>query len=124
MNYYEHRKHAIKSQGLTSDEMADDLYYRIISRFLSGYEDGEFGDSLQAYNICREYYDAINESGMDRFLDRIYDTLKVILEPAQRFNGHPINKGDKITILTVPEDNADPEFPLTLYVGIVEGEDI
>ena len=107
---------------LTPEELADACFYQIISTLFEAWIDTCPQDFSMEYDLCRDFDTAIREScGYDAFLDRLYDYMCFVLEPARRFNGHRVEATNMIKIITILTDNgSDKDCPVTITLGMVE----
>ena len=106
---------------ITSEEYADACFYQIISTLFEAWIDTCPHDFTMNYDLCRDYDTAIREScGYDAFLDRLYDYMSFVLEPARRFNGHRVEVTTMIQIITNLTDNDETDIPSTITLGMVE----
>ena len=115
-------KHQKSAPEITSEELADACFYQIISTLFEAWIDTCLQDFTMEYDLCRDFDAAIREScGYDAFLDRLYDYMCFVLEPARRFNGHRVEATTMVKIITVLTDNgSEADCPVTITLGMVE----
>lgn len=124
--YYFNSQHGDKGNSniipFTPEERVDNCFYQIISSLFEDWIDTEAHDFEQNILLCKEIDNAIREScGYDKFLDRLFDYMKYVIEPALRFNGHRVGEETKLKIITDIElYTEDPEFTVMITLGIVE----
>lgn len=121
MPYTNFSKHQKSAPEITSEELADACFYQIISTLFEAWIDTCPQDFTMDYDLCSDYDTAIREScGYDEFLDRLYDYMNFVLEPARRFNGHRVESTTMIKIVTNLTDNDETDYPATITLGMIE----